>query len=245
MLSTPSNRKAFWNARLPFTLNAPLNPMLCSREVPSTKYHSNTEKSRGQVLTSTNSAARYTRSNVTRAALTRAKGEASWSCITSSNASTAFVAFCPSRAVTCSTTSRRASLGVHTRSYVFEGLRCINSTTNPPNPTTCATRMVATVVSTPTRDRIIIDGGQKTFERRPPNPYGHIVEHPEARIYGMSVEHGHVDVSASNHKFRVGERLSVVAGHQGITINHHDEVYAFRSGILEAVWPVAGWGRVR
>ncbi len=34
-------------------------------------------------------------------------------------------------------------------SYVFEGLRRINSTTNPPNPTTCATRMVATVVSTP------------------------------------------------------------------------------------------------
>jgi D-serine deaminase-like pyridoxal phosphate-dependent protein len=105
--------------------------------------------------------------------------------------------------------------------------------------------MIVTVVSTPTPDRIIVDGGQKTFERNPPNPYGYIVEHPEARIYGMSVEHGHVDVSACSHRFRVGERLAVVPQHQGVTINHHDEVYAVRKGIVEAVWPVAGRGRVR
>jgi D-serine deaminase-like pyridoxal phosphate-dependent protein len=130
-------------------------------------------------------------------------------------------------------------------SYIFEGMRRINTTTNPPNPTTCATRMIVTVVSTPTPDRIIIDGGQKTFQRSPNDPYGYVVEHPTARIYGMSVEHGHVNVSAVNHKFRVGERLSVVPQHQGITINHHDEVFGFRKGVLEAAWPVAGRGRVR
>lgn len=130
-------------------------------------------------------------------------------------------------------------------SYVFEGLQRINTTTNPPNPVTCSTRMIVTVVSTPTPDRIIIDGGQKTFERNPPDPYGYIVEHPEARIYAMSVEHGHVDVSASSHRFRIGERLSVVPQHQGIAINHHDEVYSVRNGIVEAVWSVAGRGRVR
>lgn len=130
-------------------------------------------------------------------------------------------------------------------SYAFEGLRRINTTTNPPNPVTCATRMVVTVVSTPAPGRIIIDGGQKTFERNPPNPYGYIVEYPEALIYAMSVEHGHVDVSACSHKFRVGERLTVVPQHQGVTINHHDEVYAVRKGLIEAVWPVAGRGKVR
>ena len=129
-------------------------------------------------------------------------------------------------------------------SYAFEGLRRINTTTNRPNPVTCATRMIVTVVSTPTADRIIIDGGQKTFERNPPDPYGYMVEYPEARIYGMSVEHGHVNVSACSHKFRVGERLSVVPQHQGVTINNHDEVYAVRKGLIEAVWPVAGRGKV-
>lgn len=130
-------------------------------------------------------------------------------------------------------------------SYAYEGLKRINTTTNPPNPVTCATRMIVTVVSTPTADRIIIDGGQKTFERNPPNPYGYIVDYPEAKIYGMSVEHGHVDVSACSHKFRVGERLAVVPQHQGVTTNNHDEVYAVRKGLIEAVLPVAGRGKVR
>jgi D-serine deaminase-like pyridoxal phosphate-dependent protein len=129
-------------------------------------------------------------------------------------------------------------------SYVFEGLRRINATTNRPNPVSCATRMIVTVVSTPTADRIIVDGGQKTFERNPPKPYGYVVDQPEARIYGMSVEHGHVNVSACSHRFRVGERLAVVPQHQGVTTNNHDEVYAVRKGLIEAVWPVAGRGKV-
>jgi D-serine deaminase-like pyridoxal phosphate-dependent protein len=127
-------------------------------------------------------------------------------------------------------------------SYVFEGLQRVSTI---PNPVTCATRMIVTVASTPTPDRIIIDGGQKTFQASPPNPYGYIVEQPKARIYGMSVEHGHVDVSACSHKFRIGERLAVIPRHQGIAINHHDEVYAVRKGIVEAVWPVAARGRIR
>jgi D-serine deaminase-like pyridoxal phosphate-dependent protein len=130
-------------------------------------------------------------------------------------------------------------------SYAFEGLTRISHEKNPPNPRTCAERMIVTVVSTPTPDRIIIDGGMKTFTSYPPTPYGYIVEHPEAKIYGMSVEHGHVDVSACKHTFTVGERLSVIPLHQGMTTNLHDEVYAVRNGTVEAVWKVAGRGKVK
>ncbi len=130
-------------------------------------------------------------------------------------------------------------------SYAFEGLRRINRADNPPNATTCAERMIVTVVSTPTPDRIIIDGGKKTFTNDRSSPYGHIVEHPEAEIYAMSVEHGHVNVSACTHPFTVGERLSVVPQHQGMTTNLHNEVYAVRNGIVEAVWQVAGRGKVK
>ena len=130
-------------------------------------------------------------------------------------------------------------------SYVFEGLRRINAKTNPPNPETCALRMVVTVVSTPTPDRIIIDGGQKTFTSYPPNPYGYIIEHPEAKIYGMSVEHGHVDVRASSHRFRAGEQLSVIPLHQGMTTNLHDEMVGVRNGRVEMIWPIAGRGKVK
>lgn len=130
-------------------------------------------------------------------------------------------------------------------SYVFEGLTRISHEKNPPNPRTCAERMIVTVVSTPTPDRIIIDAGMKTFTSYPPTPYGYIVEHPSAKIYGMSVEHGHIDVSACNHTFTVGDRLSVIPLHQGMTTNLHDEVYAVRNGNVEAVWKVAGRGKVR
>ena len=130
-------------------------------------------------------------------------------------------------------------------SYAFEGLQRINTTTNPPNPASCATRVLVTVVSTPTPERIIIDAGQKGFERNPPNPYGHVIDHPEARIYAMSVEHGHVDVRACSHKFRVGEHLMVIPQHQETTLNLNDEVYGVRKGRIEVVWPVTGRGKMR
>ena len=130
-------------------------------------------------------------------------------------------------------------------SYVFEGLTRISHEKNPPNPITCAERMIVTVVSTPTPERIIIDGGQKTFTSYAPTPYGYIVEHPKAKIYAMSVEHGLVNVSECDHQFTVGDRLSVIPLHQGMTTNLHDEVYAVRNGNVEHLWKVAGRGKVR
>ena len=130
-------------------------------------------------------------------------------------------------------------------SSAFEGLRRINRDRNPPNPQTCAERMIVTVVSTPTNERIIIDGGQKTFTSYAPTPYGYIVEHPDAQITGMSVEHGHVNVAKCDHVFRVGDRLSVIPLHQGMTTNLHDDVHAVRNGTVEATWKVAGRGKVQ
>jgi D-serine deaminase-like pyridoxal phosphate-dependent protein len=129
-------------------------------------------------------------------------------------------------------------------SYVFEGATRISGS-QMLNPERCAMRIITTVVSTPTRERIILDGGQKTFTSYPPTPYGHIIEQPDAKIYAMSVEHGHVDVSACSHRFHVGERLSVIPLHQEMTLNLHDEAYGVRNGKVEVIWPVAGRGRVK
>ena len=129
-------------------------------------------------------------------------------------------------------------------SYAFEGMTRISGSAML-NPTRCAVRVLVTVVSTPTPDRIIIDGGQKTFTSYPPKPYGHIIECPDAQIYGMSVEHGHVDVSQCPRTFHVGERLSVIPLHQEMTTNLHDEIYGVREEKVEIVWQVAGRGKVR
>ena len=113
------------------------------------------------------------------------------------------------------------------------------------DPARCALSVVCTVVSVPTADRIIIDGGQKTFRTRPPDPYGLIVEHPQALLRRMSVEHGHVDVSGCAHRFRVGEKVSVIPQHQGMATNMHDEAYGARDGQVEVVWQVRGRGKVK
>ncbi len=128
-------------------------------------------------------------------------------------------------------------------SYVYEGLTRIGNS-EMLAPERCVLRVAVTVVSVPTADRIIIDGGQKTFTSYPPAPYGHIVEHPAAKIYGMSVEHGHVDVSGCSHRFTVGERLSVIPLHQGMTSNLHDELVGIQGERVESVWRIAGRGRV-
>ena len=61
----------------------------------------------------------------------------------------------------------------------------------------------------------------------------------------MSVEHGHMDASASSHRFRVGERLTVIPLHQEMCLNLHDELVGVRNGQVEVVWPVAGRGKVK
>jgi D-serine deaminase-like pyridoxal phosphate-dependent protein len=128
-------------------------------------------------------------------------------------------------------------------SYVYEGLTRIGNS-EMLAPERCVLRVIVTVVSTPTPERIIIDGGMKTFTSYPPTPYGHIIEHPDAKIYGMSVEHGHVDVSECSHRFKVGEQLSVIPLHQGMTSNLHNELVGIRGNTIETIWQIAGRGKV-
>lgn len=129
-------------------------------------------------------------------------------------------------------------------SFVWEGMTRISGS-DMLHPDRCPCRMLVTVVSTPAPDRMIIDGGMKTFTSYPPTPYGHIIGHPDAKIYGMSVEHGHVDVSGCARKFRVGERLMVIPLHQEMTLNLHDELIGIRGERVEVIWPVAGRGKVK
>jgi D-serine deaminase-like pyridoxal phosphate-dependent protein len=92
---------------------------------------------------------------------------------------------------------------------------------------------------------LIIDGGMKTFCTYPPVPYGYCVEHPELKITGMSIEHGHVDTSESSHNFQVGERLTWIPLHQEMALNLHDELIGYRGEQIEVVWPVWGRGKVK
>lgn len=129
-------------------------------------------------------------------------------------------------------------------SYAWEGLARVRGRDDL-DPARCPVRVITTVVSAPAPGRVIVDGGMKTFTSYPPLPYGYCVEHPEVAFQAMSVEHGHVDVSRSAHRFRVGERLTFIPLHQGMTVNLHDELVGYRGERVEVVWPILGRGKVK
>jgi D-serine deaminase-like pyridoxal phosphate-dependent protein len=109
-----------------------------------------------------------------------------------------------------------------------------------------ALSVLCTVVSRPTAERGILDGGSKTFSSDLLGLEGHglILEYPEARFYGMSEEHGHVDFSACAARPAIGERVTVIPNHVCPVSNLFDAVVGMRAGKVEAVLPVAARGRV-
>jgi D-serine deaminase-like pyridoxal phosphate-dependent protein len=126
--------------------------------------------------------------------------------------------------------------------YVYGDRACIANGSVPLED--CALRVIATVVSTPTPARSILDAGSKTLTSdlaAAVTGYGYLVEHPEAEVYKLNEEHGHVQVSGC----KVGERVTIVPNHACGTVNMHDEVVFHRGGEVVETLPVAARGKVR
>lgn len=111
---------------------------------------------------------------------------------------------------------------------------------------TCALRIFTTVVSRPTQDRGILDAGSKTLstDLHGLEGYGYICEYPEAKIYQLTEEHGHVDFSACARKPEIGERVSVIPNHCCVVTNLFDEFVGMRDNQVEVTWQIAARGTV-
>jgi D-serine deaminase-like pyridoxal phosphate-dependent protein len=116
----------------------------------------------------------------------------------------------------------------------------------------CAAVVVCTVVSRPTRDLAIIDGGSKTFATdvgpgaEPLNleGYGHVVGYPGAVLERLTEEHGMLSVD-EDCDLEVGDTLQIIPNHICSTVNLHDEVYLVgKDGVVEET-RVAARGKVR
>ena len=129
-------------------------------------------------------------------------------------------------------------------SYAYEGMTRVGKREDL-SPDRCPLRMLVTVVSTSKPGQAIVDAGMKAFTSYPPMPHGYCLEHPEIFFKGMSVEHGHLDIAASEHKFTVGETLSFIPLHGGMTTNLHDRLFAIRNDEVVEEWKVAGRGRAQ
>jgi D-serine deaminase-like pyridoxal phosphate-dependent protein len=109
----------------------------------------------------------------------------------------------------------------------------------------CALTVLTTVVSRPTSDRAILDGGTKTFSSDAGLPMGRIVEYPKASIYKMNEEHAYVDLSQCTHKPQIGDRVRVIPNHACGTTNMHDRAFALRKDEVEAIWDIQARGKLQ
>ena len=132
--------------------------------------------------------------------------------------------------------------------YVFNDMN--TAATGATDEAHCALTVLVTVVSHAVDGRAIVDGGSKTFSSDPCRAengrgFGRPMGHPDVILEAMSEEHGHLDVSASSHRFRVGERLRFIPSHVCTTVNMHNEVWAVRKDEIVGCWRVEGRGLLR
>ncbi|MDP9171329.1 MAG: alanine racemase, partial [Acidobacteriota bacterium] len=108
----------------------------------------------------------------------------------------------------------------------------------------CAASVLVTVVSHTRPERMIVDGGSKTFssDRLSSGGAGHgrIVEAPGASFHKMNEEHGFIDLEGAERTFKTGEKVRIIPNHICVAVNLHEYVYGARSGIVEEVWNVEG-----
>ena len=105
----------------------------------------------------------------------------------------------------------------------------------------CALRIIATVTSRPTPERVICDAGRKTMSADSATPEVQGLAVTSARF---SAEHGALTLAEPSDAPAVGDRLEFLAGYSDTTVVLHDAIYATRNGVVEAVWPLLGRGRL-
>jgi D-serine deaminase-like pyridoxal phosphate-dependent protein len=111
----------------------------------------------------------------------------------------------------------------------------------------CAAYVVATVVSTSVPNRVILDGGSKTFssDKTVTAGFGRILEAPEVLFEKMNEEHGFVDTRGSLRKWRVGEKVRVIPNHICVAVNLHERIYGARGEDVVECWEVEGRGKLQ
>lgn len=90
----------------------------------------------------------------------------------------------------------------------------------------CAGHVLATVVSRPTRNRAVIDAGSKalTSDLLGLEGHGHVIGHSEAKIVGLSEEHGVMEVPEDS-ALAVGDRIRIVPNHVCVVSNLFDHAW--------------------
>ncbi|MET0396857.1 MAG: D-TA family PLP-dependent enzyme [Longimicrobiaceae bacterium] len=111
----------------------------------------------------------------------------------------------------------------------------------------CAYSVLATVVSTSVPGQAVVDAGSKALAkeelRAEGGGYGALLDRPEVAVKAVSEEHGLLDLSGTDWRPRVGERVRVVPNHVCVSVNLSDALWGVRGDEVVAAWVPEGRGR--
>ena len=100
--------------------------------------------------------------------------------------------------------------------------------------------VLASVISTPTSDRAIVDAGLKSYSGEKGSPWVHGRE--DVQLTNMSDEHGKLVLGPKAKPLKLGEKVWLIPGHCDPTVNLHDWYVGVRNGRVEALWPISARG---
>lgn len=128
-------------------------------------------------------------------------------------------------------------------SYIYNDRSLVNS--RAVGVEDCALTVFTTVISTPTQDRAIVDGGSKSLTSDLFGMTGHglVKGRPGAEVFGLSEEHGHLRFPMTDRP-AVGDRLEIIPNHSCVVSNLVDHVNFVRGDYLVGRVPVSARGTV-
>lgn len=106
--------------------------------------------------------------------------------------------------------------------------------------------VLSTVISTSIEGRVAIDAGSKALSKEPrggAQTFGYLRDRPEVKVAALSEEHGILDVSGTDWRPEVGDRVHVVPNHVCVSVNLQDRLLVGDGASVEA-WPLEARGRV-
>jgi len=111
----------------------------------------------------------------------------------------------------------------------------------------CAYSVLATVVSTAVPGQAVIDAGSKALAkeelRGPGEGFGALRDRLGVVVKALSEEHGILDLSQTDWRPRVGDRVRVIPNHVCVSVNLQERVWGGREDLLLCRWPVSARGR--
>ena len=101
--------------------------------------------------------------------------------------------------------------------------------------------LIATVVSRPTAERVVLDCGMKAITREFGLPI--VLDPPGLELVHLSEEHGACRAAQPTCALRPDDQVRLLPTHCCTTVNLHGRYWVVRDGRLVETWPIAARGR--